>query len=455
MRAKTQSVNRLAGYEIPSVASPNIRSSSRVRDRISNGIANSNPSQTAVAANSGDHPLLLKFLTQQQVVHIAEFQQTLDSPGYEPSNRFLVRNRGEIVAHIRVIPRELRFGRSTLSTYHLSELAMLPEYRQAGCMRMLLAAARQKAAANRIALITADSKRPEILRRMGWAIITTGTNVTTSPHSLLSTLEELDATSPNMRWKDKYEIRPLRFVDQPAMAEMYEASSRLHVGMRKRTHEDWLWLMGRRGFNRSFVAIRKATNSSPEKVVGYCLLRDNQVVELISDRDHALSMLALLRRACADVVERGVHSIVILADSAPDLALEGFRSVDIPSSLAACVPSAYDFLKPMKAELGARALANGAKPETKIGFSSGTETVSLEVTKAKLKLKRNEQVNSRIQVSPSMMTRLALGSIDLSHIHDAEDISSTTKGAIEAAQAIFSSNRFLQMPLENLATMEY
>jgi len=175
---------------------------------------------------------------------------------------------------------------------------------------------------------------------------------------------------------------------------------------------------------------------------------------LISDSRHALSMLPLLRRAAADVLERGVHSIVIMANSAPDLELDGFRSVDIDTSMAACVPSAYYFMKLMKAELGAQALRRGASPESKIGLISGTETLSLQVTKSKLKLKRNEQARSRIQVSPSMMTQLALGCIDANGPHDAEELSATTKLASDVARCIFAKRRFLKMPLEDLATLE-
>ena len=448
MRAKTQSVtNRLPGYEVQAV--PQTRSAHRSVSGIA-GAKNASSSQMVVAANSGDHPLLLKFLTQLQVVRQSEFQQTADCPSYEPSQRLIIRNRGEIIGHIRIVPRELRFGVSTISSYHLTELCVLPEFRQAGAMRLLLAAVRQRAASNRIALITSDSNRPEILRRMGWARIPTGTNVTTSPHSLLASLEEMNEAGGETQWKDRYEVRPLRFVDQPAMAELYSETASRHFGMAERSQEDWLWLMGRRGFDRAFVAFEPFT----ESILGYCLLRANQVVELVADAQHPLAMLPLLRRSAADVLERGVHSIAILADSAPDLELEGFRSVDIGVSIAACVPSPYDFMKLMKAELGAQALRRGATPESTIGLVSGTEALSLEVTKSKLRLKRNAQVRSRIQVSPSMMTKLALGSVEVNANHDAEELSATTKTASDVASRIFAKRRFLQMPLENLPTLE-
>ena len=452
MRAKTRNVtNRLSGYEVQAV--PNTRSAHRSTSRIT-GVPNTTPAQLVVPANSGDHPLILKFLRQLQVVHLSEFQQTLDCPTYEPNQRLIIRNRGEIIGHIRIIPRDLRFGASTITSYHLTEVSVLPEYRQAGCLRLLLAAVRQRAAANRIALITTDSNRPEILRRMGWSRIPTGTNVTTSPHSLLASLEQMNLVSPETQWKERYEIRPLRFVDQPSMAALYSETAHRTFGMAERTQEDWLWLMGRRGFDRAFVAYDPAVGDSPESIVAYCLMRSNQVAELISNAQHSLSMLTLLRRVAADVVERGVHSVVLMADSAPDLQLEGFRSVDVDSTTAACVPSAYDFMKLMKQEFGAQALRQGATPTSKIGLLSGTEALSLEVTKAKLKLKRNEQVRSRVHVSPSMFTQLALGCIDVNRVSDAEDLSATTKTAADVARCIFAKRRFVRMPLDNLATLE-
>jgi hypothetical protein len=452
MRAKIQSgANRLSEYNLPLVSTN--RSARRPENRIAGGIGSSQPSTMVLPANTGDHPLVLKFLKQSQAVDESEFLQTLDCPNYEPQHRLLIRSAGEIIAHVRIIPRELRFGKSAISTYHLSEICALPEFRQAACLRLLLAAVRQRAAANHIALITTSPERPEILRRMGWTSVKTGIDVTTSPYSMLASLEEMNDASPESQWKKKYEIRPLRFVDQPTMATLYASAAENNYGMIERSQEDWLWLMGRRGYDRAFAAFERAKGSKAETLVGYCILRKNHVVELIASQSHGLATFGLLQRAASDVVERGVHSIVMAADSAPGLEMHGFPSVDLFKTTAACIPSPHDFLKAVAAELGSRARSNGATVGTKIGLICGTDSLSLEVTGTKLKVKRNESVRSRIQLAPSMMTRLALGCVDVGNV-EMDEFSATTKMAVDAAERIFPRRRFLQMPLDNLRTLD-
>ncbi len=103
-----------------------------------------------VSASAGDHALIHPFLVS--VFHgpsTAEFQHQLEEPAYEPMHRLVVKDGSQIVAHLRIMYREMRFGQLLLPVGLLTDLATLPEYRGCGCASALLSAARRNPAARR------------------------------------------------------------------------------------------------------------------------------------------------------------------------------------------------------------------------------------------------------------------------------------------------------------------
>src|ERR1700704_1849440 len=64
-----------------------------------------------VPARAGDHPAIHQLLLSQfRGPSSVEFQAQLDEPLYEPTDRLLVKQRDDVVAHLRLTKRLLSFG---------------------------------------------------------------------------------------------------------------------------------------------------------------------------------------------------------------------------------------------------------------------------------------------------------------------------------------------------------
>ena len=108
------------------------------------GLAPPQGSWRVVPATAGDQPAILQLLFH--VFHrqsAADFQAQLEEPCYEPSDRLLIKSGRTIVAHLRLIHREMRFGALVLPVGLVADVATLPEFRRQGCATALLAAAQR------------------------------------------------------------------------------------------------------------------------------------------------------------------------------------------------------------------------------------------------------------------------------------------------------------------------
>ena len=95
--------------------------------------AKSRAAWRVVSASAGDHPMIHQFLVS--VFHKpspAEFQAQLEEPSYEPAYRLVIKDGTQIVAHLRLLSREMRLGRLVLPVGIIADLATLPEYRGLG-----------------------------------------------------------------------------------------------------------------------------------------------------------------------------------------------------------------------------------------------------------------------------------------------------------------------------------
>ena len=97
-----------------------------------------------VTGNAGDHKLVHALLrAANQAPSYEDFLAWLDEPTYEPTDRLLVKLGGQIVAHVQVLDRVAWFHGVKLPVGGVEGLATLPEYRDAGYERLLVAAAEQ------------------------------------------------------------------------------------------------------------------------------------------------------------------------------------------------------------------------------------------------------------------------------------------------------------------------
>src|SRR5687767_2355523 len=86
-----------------------------------------------VAGNAGDHMLVYALLrAANQTPSYEDFVTWLDEPTYEPSDRLLVKQDERILAHVQLLQRTAWFEGVKLPIGSLQDLAVLPEYADAG-----------------------------------------------------------------------------------------------------------------------------------------------------------------------------------------------------------------------------------------------------------------------------------------------------------------------------------
>ena len=270
-----------------------------------------------VQASAGDHPMIHQFLVS--VFHKpspAEFQAQLEEPSYEPSDRLLIKNGNQIVAHLRLLNREMRFGGLVLPVGMIADLATLPEYRGHGCATALLSAARKMLLARWCRAGVAGHRSAALLYAswLGclWAPLLQCFGTARDP--LAS-----EAAGNRIGWRcrsrcsslirrKRYNIRLWRHVELAALMRLYEENTQHGYGNLVRSDAYWRWLVGRGGNQRIYVAIngpdKIELDESLTPIVGYAATREGRIVEIMSAADHPEASVQLLARACGDAIEK-------------------------------------------------------------------------------------------------------------------------------------------------------
>ncbi len=241
---------------------------------------------TVERGRAGDHSDVYQLLLA--VCHAPtrdEFHAAQEDPVYEPSNRLLIKRGGRIVSHVQLIPRTLLVGEQRLPAEQLAWLATLPEFRSQGCAGELLVAANRAMAASDTLVGLLRTRIPHFFHRWGWAVCGRHSQSRAKARQILARYwadEELRRLPLN--------IRLWRHVELPALMRIYAQNTAAAFGPLERTEAYWRWLIGRKAFDHIFVALagpdKLELNEATAPIVGYAVVRQNRVVELLTDPAH-------------------------------------------------------------------------------------------------------------------------------------------------------------------------
>ena len=277
-----------------------------------------------VPGTAGDHPAVQLFLSSTFPEKSGlDFQSQLDEPDYEASDRLLIKHRQNVVAHVRLAPRTMRFGSVTLPVSCVSENATLPEFRGRGYASALLEAAESRMAQDGAVLGVLRTSEPGFYRRRGWIVCGRHSSSTAGCHQMLAHLRPRVVHHPGMPVAAKppaLHIRYLRRVELAAVIRMHHAHTHRAYGVYTRSNAFWRWLINRRGYDRIYVAIE----GSPEMeldgtfsaIVGYAAARNARLVELVSAAHRPDAGPQLLARFCSDAIEQDLRDVRV--DLPPD-----------------------------------------------------------------------------------------------------------------------------------------
>ncbi len=424
-----------------------------------------------VSATPGDHPMIYQFLLS--VFHKptpVEFQAQLEEPSYEPADRLIIKNGSHIIAHLRLLNREMQFGRLVLPVGIITDLATAPEYRGHGCATALLSAARKILLRDGAAIGLLATDQPHFYMRRGWVVCGRHCYSDAAPREILSYLNQREAeaigaqdsvlTPPTCK---RYNIRLWRHVELAALMRLYQENMQSGHGNLVRSDSYWRWLVGRGGNQRVYVAIdgpdKIELDESLAPIVGYAATREGRIVEIMSSADHPEASVQLLARACGDAIEKDF--VRVRLDAPPEHPLHqlllqaggefGHHEADHGVVFMANILKPHRFLGSISRDLSQRAKDAGLPRPCQLGLLVNKDKYQLRVSRRNVELVPGSLGRSYLKCSLAELKQLFLGHLDAREVVASGRISTSTRVALETVDAIFPRLPFWRPPWDDLA----
>lgn len=439
---------------------------------------------------AGDHPEVQQFLsTVFQAGARDAFYSSLDDPFYEPRDRLLVKTGSRIVSHVHLTRRVMRFAGELVLAAGLSGLGTLPEYRGRGYAGQLLAAADHWMLRERSLLGLLRTKIPHFFRPAGWAVCGRHSQARAGSRELLAQLSALrfPGREPPLT------IRPWRQMELPALEQVYRLNIVQATGALERTEAYWRWLISRKGYDQVFVAVegadpferdevdvnlahasrrerlaavesladaphREAAGRFSAPIVGYCVVKEDRIVELMALPGHPTAAQELLARACSDAIEHDHHHLVLDAN-ANDPLMELFRRAggDVFHNealqgevLMVKVLDAHALLKAIAGRLHQRMAASGLPRPCELGLLVESQKYRLDISRRSVRVARQKIGRSYLACNLAEFTRLVLGHDDVDEAISRGRLEASTRVAVDVARILFPRLPLWRPPLDDL-----
>jgi len=423
-----------------------------------------------VSATPADHAALYQFLVSVfRQPSQAEFQAQLEDPTYEPADRLLVKNGPRIVAHLRMLHREMHFGNLVIPVGLVSDVATLPEYRGQGCATALLEAARQTLIHHRAVVGLLRTDQPGFYARRDWVVCGRHCYATAGPREILSCLHLRDAEQTRTSGfvlqrpcRKTYNIRLWRQVELAALTRLYNENTQHAYGALVRTEAYWQWLVRRGGNERVYVAIdgpdRFELDESLSPIVGYAATREGRILEMMCSRDHPEASIQLLARACGEAIERDFHRVRVDAppgDPLYELFLAAGGShccheADKGMVFMANLLKPRRFLKLISRYLAQRVTAAGLPRPCQLGLLINDEKYRLAISRRRMQLIQGTLGRSYLRCSRYDLTQLLLGHLDVQDRVASGRLTVSTRLALDMATALLPRLPFWRPPWDDL-----
>ncbi len=395
-----------------------------------------------MAGRAGDHPDVYRWLIGVfQGPSREEFQASQEDPGYEPTQRILIKRDGDVVSHAQLTSRIMRFGSLALPIDRLSSLGTLPEYRNQGAASQLLHAADIKMRSGGALLGMLRTKIPHFFHRHGWAVC--GRHCVSQAKA-----RDILARHGTREVNPQLNLRQWRHVELPALMRIYAQNTAHAFGPIQRTEAYWRWLLCRKAFDYIVVAIagpdKLELNEETAPIVGYAVVRQQRVVELLTDPAYPHAGPQLLARACADGIERNRNEVYLEAPPHDPLhasvqsagGVFRHRESDDQEVFMVKLLDGSAMLETLLPTIAQRAAASGILT-CDLGIVVGADKYRLTIGRRGIKLSAGRLGRSYIACNKAELTRLLLGHDEPQQAARQNRLVASTQVALETAGALF------------------
>jgi len=400
-----------------------------------------------VTGRSGDHAAVYHMLLAVfQGPSRDEFHAQTEDPFYEPSDRLLVKRGFRVLAHLQLTRRTIEFGSLRLPVAGVHWLGTLPEFRKLGLASRLLAEAQRRMAADGAVLALTTTKIPRFFHRAGWALCGRHSFSHAKARDVMGCLQADFAA----RLANPLSIRLWRHVEMPALVRIYRQNTAGGYGALERSEAYWRWIVGRKAYDALLVALdgpdKFELEESIAPIVGYAVLRQERVVELMTTPGHPTANYQLLARAARDVIEHDRQDLFLCAPPS-----HGLHRVMSEAGGVLChqeadaqqevymvkVVDPLKFLAMIGPELEARAKQAGLARDTELGFSVDGTKWRLVYTRRGMRVRGGSLGRRYLTMNRAEFTRLMLGHGSVRETAFAGRIRASTQTALDLADALF------------------
>lgn len=420
-----------------------------------------------IEGRAADHPAIQCFLGE--VFHGGQrdaFVASLEDPFYEPRDRILVKNGAQILGHAALAHRVQCRGDRRVPVSELRRLATDAQFRGAGVAGCLVNTAEQRMREDGSELAVLATRIPHYFRRLGYAVCGRSSVWQVCAQQLL-------AAMPAAAWRSeahaRLTTRPWRQIELPALMRIYRSATQGVHGPLERTEAYWRWLVSRQQYDRIYVAIagrdrcelqKDETDAAQSPIVGYAVIHDDTVLELLALPGHDQAAEQLLARAAAETIELDRQVVTLHLPPRDPLSKslqhagglhhyqEHWQGAVTMMKLLA--PRRY--LHSIRESLHERARAAGFETPWELSISVEGESYAISGTRRSVKVRESARRGGRrgIALNSADFTRLVLGHLDLRASQTAERVQTTSAKAIDMAASLFPQQPLWTPPWDGL-----
>ncbi len=414
---------------------------------------------SVVEARAGDHPSIYQWLLA--VFHgpsRQEYHAEHDDPTYEPRNRLLVKRGTRLVSHGQIVRRMMQFGSLQLPVDQLAWVGTLPEFRCQGAASRLLGMADERMRDHGAALGVLRTRVPRFFHRAGWAVCGRHCSSRAKTAEILARY----SAEPALR-NGALNIRLWRHFELPALMRLYAQNTSGMFGPLERSEPYWRWLISRAAFDHIVIALagpdRLELTETVAPIVGYAVVRQQRIVELLTNPAYPTARYQLLARACADAIERRGSEIVLEAPC--DDPLHQFvqsaggavqhRETDGDEVFMVKLVNEVGFLTRLAPLIETRARAASPAETCELGLLIDGNKFLLTVGRRGTTISRERLGRSYIACNRCEFTRLLLGHSSPAEAAAQGRLTASTQTALDLAEVLFPRLPAWRPPWDDLA----